>query len=805
MIKFEFQKIFTQKHLVWLLCGLLAVYFLLFSNTVTLQRDNTPKKEDMDALFMDYFLNRSEVEEYYAYRETLRDEYREATRRMTAAEVEAYGKLTLPDRYMTTDAYDDDAAYNILNEQVRNVRSHETRLREIIRTAEKNMAEYESLGISVHSVTYRQQKKLADTYHDVLLKAPCLGFEYPCGWDMLFFSRVGDLFMILSVILFSTVLFAQEQSGGCIAVLRTTRYGRGRCVSAKLWTALLLSALTVVIYTALSAVMIGFSVGFSNGLNDIHIFEELQYAPLSLRMFDYLGILIVAKISGCLLLSFGVMLISLLSRSTAITWIASVALYASGYLVAGLSPDSLLYQLSPINVMHVRELMEQARYVPMGAPIPMSVAVAAIYLMLAAALILLLFRTYAVAAFTPQRSVRRLFVNTLTHRKKRVKRMRPHTLIYHEHAKSLFAARMLPLALILILLQGISAMQYYQPYTTQAERYYREYLSVVHGEVADSSRLFLQEEGARIASGLQNADQASALWRDGLIDEQTYHRAMDEYFYALQHTAAYEKIAGQLQYADAVAEQKNIHVQLINPRAWTQFFDDTLLYPILIWCVAVAAGIIPFEYQANGQNGGFASILRTTRRGRQHTFWAKLVTVVSLCGGGTLIYTAINVTAFCAVYGMPDIHAPLLSLPLFSDIHTAMTIGEYLPRFWMGCILSFTLVSLIIFCISEFTHHLLITLCVTTGVLFLPYAMSMSGISFARYLNLFSYLSVTPLYSISAEKYWLHSDSIFLLFLYVTLMLTTVGLTHTAYRSCCKGHPSIRLSLRACAGHRGSS
>ncbi len=787
MIQFEFRKIFTQKYITLFLAALLCVYCLLFSYTVSAHGEYHMPKQAMDALFMEYYLNPDDVEEYYAQRQAKQEEYREITRKMTLSEVEAYGKLELPNRYVQTEHFDDDSAYQLLYAQQRLVREHGATLQAIISEAQHNLQKYDREGMAKESYAYRYQLRLVDTYTEVLTEAPQIGFEYPSGWDLLFFSETMDLFIILGVILFSSVLMSQERSGGMLCILRTTRGGRGRCVAAKLGCAALLCAANVAIYAAVTALMIGTRIGFSNGLNYIQSLEALRYAPVALRMVEYLALMLLSKLLVCMTVSVGVMLLSLIARSHAVTYVGSVALYASGYAVAAVWPSSLPYLLSPIRVMRPETVWKQAQYIRfLGYPISHMQAIVAVYALLLLVGLLAIWRVYGV--MDVRIAPRRICAERTERQGWRLRlagngaKLRP--LLLHEGYKRMVSSRMALLALALIVLQLATAYDYYAPYTTQSEQYYVEYLHAVQQRDREDAHHYLSEEGERITRGLENADKATALYREGAIDEATYHAVMNEYFYAVQHAAAHQKITEQLQYADTVKEELGITVKLINPRAWTQFFDDTLIYPLLIWCVTLAAGIVPFEYQARGQAGGFAPILRTTKRGRRQTFWAKLWTVVALSSVGCALHGGINLSVFSMKYGVTELDAPLLSLPSFGAIHSPITIGAYLLRFYLGCLCAVIITAVTVYAISELTHHLLLTLCVSTGVLFLPLIMSTSGISFAQYLNLLAYLRVSPMYLLSAEKFWLSADVTLLLVLYAAMALLTLVLMLAAYQKC---------------------
>jgi hypothetical protein len=327
----------------------------------------------------------------------------------------------------------------------------------------------------------------------------------------------------------------------------------------------------------------------------------------------------------------------------------------------------------------------------------------------------------------------------------------------------------------------------YTPYQTETESLYCDYLSVVQGPVTEKNRLYLETEKEKIAAGIRNAESATELYRQGMLDEQEYQAIMNEYYYALHHEAAFEKIWSQLMYADAVLEEKEIAISLINPGAWTRFFEQTTIVPILIWTALVAAGMFPMEYHTTGQSMGFVVLLRSTKKGRQETFFAKVVATLFLTTIGFIAFSTCSLIVFSLQYGICNTQVPLLSLPSFSSLHTDLSIGEYLSIYFAVGFCGVLVLSLFVLAMSEWTRNILSALCVSTGWLLLPTAMVMAGLENARYINLLAYMQCSPAFRLSAEKWiWGYDMSLLLLFLGVAAIMTFVSVyvakRHYAYK-----------------------
>ena len=92
----------------------------------------------------------------------------------------------------------------------------------------------------------------------------------------------------------------------------------------------------------------------------------------------------------------------------------------------------------------------------------------------------------------------------------------------------------------------------------------------------------------------------------------------------------------------------------------------------------IFAGVFADEYGSRSSSGGFANILRPTKRGRRQTFCAKLVSAVISAAVMTALFSTADVVVICNRFSMPAQSAPVQSLELFGGgLASELSIIEY--------------------------------------------------------------------------------------------------------------------------------
>jgi hypothetical protein len=111
---------------------------------------------------------------------------------------------------------------------------------------------------------------------------------------------------------------------------------------------------------------------------------------------------------------------------------------------------------------------------------------------------------------------------------------------------------------------------------------------------------------------------------------------------------------------------------------YNHYFERDMDVYLLIALIALCYGIFTVEYSEKGSQSGFSAILRTTRRGREKTFGAKLTACVPLSALTGLAFRLCDYLTVRHGFEMTDTDAPLYSVTALSKMPMTMTIGNYL-------------------------------------------------------------------------------------------------------------------------------
>ena len=118
-------------------------------------------------------------------------------------------------------------------------------------------------------------------------------------------------------------------------------------------------------------------------------------------------------------------------------------------------------------------------------------------------------------------------------------------------------------------------------------------------------------------------------------------------------------------------------------------------------CILILlTGTFASEYLSANTGGAMIHLLRTMKKGRSHTFGAKLISSSVIAFLLALIFNLIDCIAVFIRFDMPAMSAPLASMTVFENI-SSVTVGGYLVLFLLLRILAAVMMAMLICAISE--------------------------------------------------------------------------------------------------------
>ncbi len=745
MLRYEFKKIFSQKAICVLLLLLWVLFCAVFIGDVKRIGENTVPAADADAFF-DLYVNQPEtVLQAMADRKAEKDEYDRITMKMTREEAEQYGPFAPEDRFIHSDRFSDDSLYELLEKRLTYTTTYAADLKNVIRQAKANKDEYLGEDRRADPFLIRYQDSVIRSYEKVLSEVPAIGFENVHGWGTLFQSETADFFIVLSVILFSSCVFLQERTSGFQQILKTSKNGRGKTVLRK-WIVLISgTAFLTVFYILTEAAVIGGFLGYSSGLNYVSAIETFRLFPYPMTMFGFLSVFVLLKILAAGLLGTVVAFVSTVAGKIETIYLSGVLFFSAGLLSSFLAEDHFLSRIGFVRTFGVKSLLQKAVYYRIfGFPVPCIVFNAAVYLLLTLVLIAL---SFVVICRCPTARVGR--TRLFPGEEGPFTAAAPRSLLGWEICKRMTVSRMgIVLIAVILLGLGLSAVSL-KPNETASEEYYQDYLSEVHGQWTEETGTYLEKEKNRIAEAIAMGEGAKEYFLQGLIGEEEYDRIENEYFDALFRKDAFERVERQAEYLKQRRDDGRTAGWMIDTDPWEKLFFGSGYYLILAWVVLLSSGLYPFEYGT--KDGGFASILHSTKKGGGETFRAKTGAAVILTALGYASVTAVTLLVFRLRFGWKDLNAPLCSIERFSDVDGGITVGGTFFLFLGVPLAAFLLLSVITACVSRITKSTLVTLCIATVLSFTAELAEMSGAENARHFNILHLFSGSEAVRISAR------------------------------------------------------
>ena len=768
VVGYEMRKILSARYLWIFLLAMLLINSAIAWTSVKSTR--SPAENRMISCFVEgYFAAPEEYDAHYEKILAFNKEQQELMKQAAAAGNDDFIPETYPNVYSTSDRISDELLFRILYAAIEEAETYPDKIKPIIESAQRNLESLPSIGADEKDYVYRYQMKIIELYGK-LLENTRIGVEYTHGWQNFIDYATVNFFIAVTVIMFSALVFAQEKQNGFLSVLRSTREGRMTTALGKLLTLVIASSLTVVIFTLSTFAIFGMKIGYSSPMNALQAISDFSLAPYQITVGEYFLASFGIKILTFLLLSFAVAAISVVFSNYAVIFVGGFAVWGTSFLLySNIDSSRGIQVLNLAGAAETNGLFERFRslnifgslcgYLPFILIIFAAVAVAcAVFcaVMHTRGFVGISFAFIDTAKVELRIAVSKLsaLLSRIGVRKKREIRSFSSSLVSAEIFKSLISSRfIIALALILCVKIFYSTELYSAPRSYSDDVYY-EYMTYLEGELTDEKLEFIRAEREDIDSIMRVKEQMQAAYRDGEIDFNEYYDYLARYNYAESRNELLKIIEDHAEY---LAEADN-GGWFIYDTGWQKLYSgdaDLFLYTAIL---LLLAGIFASEYFSRGEKGGFARILRSTKKGREQTFSAKLISAAIMSLTLTLVTSAIDVFTIFGNYEMPALSAPIVSIREYAALSPALTVGGYMAVFLILRITGAILMAMLVCALSELLCRYLPVLGTVIVLTLLPAFCVGFGISAAEPLNFLNLLAGTPILLGSAEMSLFGSD-----------------------------------------------
>lgn len=765
MTGYELRKLMGVRYL-WIFAALLLV---LNGALAYYAASSSYAAQEPSALLADFFAlyeeKPEELRAYYAEMTAFNAEQERLFREAISQGIYDFEMECLPDRYSDREGYPDDRLFARLFASVERSETYAQQMQDVIDRAKANLREYDAMEIPRDSFTYRYQERVIGLYESVRDRVH-IDVEYTRGWEEYFAYDSVNLFLFIWLILLGSVLFSRERQTGIMPILRLSPNGRGRTAAAKLLAALLTTTVMVLLFTAETWAIFGLRLGYSSPDNAIQAYETYWLSPYQLTVGQYFASGIAMKL--LVFCTFAALMLALSAGlgSQILIYLCGLGLLGVNVLLSTLRFIDAANPFKNLNLNAAAGLRalfarwravnwfgEPVGYVPfLLVLLPLLIAGASIW-----AAQLYICGAGAVRPAWLEAVVRKAasMWKSVSFGKRKKERRRPRrrysmSLTGAELYKSLCASGLIVAAMLLLGVRIWRAEEDYALRRSFADTVYREYMTVLEGPLDADKLAYIAQQREFIRTVLEQQKEMQQAYVEGRISFDEYRAYLSDYNYAYSRRDLLTVVEEQAAYLQEKEAETGVRGWFIYDTGLKKLFGDGADFLLYAALLLLTTGCFTVEYQTKSSGGSFAALLRTTKRGRGKTFAAKLRSVSLIAVLTALAFGAV-LGKLLRSYPIPDLHAPLVSMQMFSAYSGTATVGQYLVIFALLRILGALLTALLICALSALLRRVIPVMGLSVLLTLTPMLLEDFGLSALGTLDWTRLLAGTPLMLWSAS------------------------------------------------------
>ncbi|MBR4204474.1 MAG: hypothetical protein IKQ92_03260 [Clostridia bacterium] len=556
------------------------------------------------------------------------------------------------------------------------------------------------------------------------------------GWNEFFSLSSPAVFLTLAVILVGMQAFLGEKQARFTGILHTARYGEVRTRLAKIGALLCFSVVLTAVFTLTPLLILRFTTGLSDPSQLMQALKDFEFCPAKLTIGDALLITLGVRTAVVFALSLAAACVGSLTGSTVLSggvmlvFLGISAAAEHGYFTAALV-RFFFERYRAVNVFGMLVHSEVFCSALVGLVLALGIAGAMCLKMNPREL------RFPEKIKTAARELsRKLRMPT----RERAFRARSRSLFRWEISKMLFRPGIPVLLALLFLLRLAMQSAYFTPSASENEAAYRAYIADLtglggraDGPAGEATDDYIAEESAYLARAEEEYRLGSERYRAGEITSGEYSEIVGRKNYASSVQGGFAKVLERQAYL------KGTSMRYDN----LGYADDAgmkkLLRPGFDLVFAAAILLLFSDLFAGERQSGFASILRTAKRGRNPAFRAKLAAALSAAAVLWFVFTVSDLWMLSSRFPLYGIGFGLKSVP-------GLSAGGWNPPLWVCAALSklaglcgSMLLAVFAAGCSALSPHTRAAVCVLFAALIAPYLVSSLG------LRVFDTVSAKPL------------------------------------------------------------
>ncbi|WP_339239625.1 hypothetical protein MKX40_04235 [Paenibacillus sp. FSL R5-0517] len=164
-------------------------------------------------------------------------------------------------------------------------------------------------------------------------------YNKPWGYLLEYIDQYGVVFMMIMVLLGLAPVFTEEYALGTASLLRSSKRGKSKLVSAKCIASILYVVMCVILFTGINLVLYWLRFGNLAGANTsiqsvgMYVYSfDYEFSPYTFNAFQYYLVQLFTHIAGSLVFASIVLLVSVLSSTSFIATIVNTVIVGLPYL-----------------------------------------------------------------------------------------------------------------------------------------------------------------------------------------------------------------------------------------------------------------------------------------------------------------------------------------------------------------------------------------------------------------------------------------------------------------------------------------
>ncbi len=561
-ISYEFKKLLGIKYLwIFLAVLLLANGGIAFYTAKKAQPQGITTKE-ISEFYELYFSDTAEMEEYYNEMQAWQDEQSELfMEAMHNGDYDYEGDAWV--NQYAPDGYSDQALFAQVYVSIDAASSYSSDMQKVINRANANLAEFGSMGISADSYTYKYQQRVISIYENLRDNVE-IGVEYMHGWGNYFDYDIVNIFIFIILIIFGSVIFAQEKVSGFLPIVRTARYGRTRTAFAKIVVMGMLTVGIVLLFTFTTWGIFGIELGYSSPSNAIQAFSEFTYCQYIITVGQYFAFTVAVKILTFLVFAAILLALSVFVYNYAVIYAAGLGFFGLNFLLYTLSylnADNPFKNLNFVATAAVNPLFVRFRSINFFSNVwgYVSFMLTVFGILIVAGIIMTVFvftrrdangvslaQLKRLGAWFGARLGKRRAAGDATvgsQSSKTVRQARIYTLrlVRYEIYKTLISSRFLLIVLALLCVKIYFFSGTYEAKNFYSDSVYEEYMTTLEGELTEEKLQYIANERTFITETLAKFDSMRNAYINNEITFDEYHDYMNDYNYAYARSLFFNK------------------------------------------------------------------------------------------------------------------------------------------------------------------------------------------------------------------------------------------------------------------------